>query len=73
MMLVHAMSKRFGCAPTAQACTEFRNSMTKTPEALRNYTAMLFNDQNIVGCMLDDDRPMGDDTVAGRFPCTGFN
>lgn len=71
MMLVNAMSQKFGCAPTIEGATEFRNSMTKTPEALKNYTKMLFDDENVCGVMLDAEHPMSE-PVGDCFPCKVF-
>ena len=68
MMLVNAMSKKFGCEPTIEAVTAVRNSLTKTPEALKEYTRMLFEDENVVGCMLDAEHPMSE-PVGDCFPC----
>ena len=51
MMLVNAMSQKFGCAPTIEGATELRNSLTKTHNELKNYTKMLFDDENICGVL----------------------
>lgn len=67
-VLVHAMAQRFSCPETLEGVVEFRNSQTKTPEALRQYTAMLYKDADICGCTLDCELPMGHpDTHC--FPC----
>ena len=71
MMLVHAMAQKFGCEPTLEAVTEARNSRTTTPEALREYTRMLYEDENIVGTMLDAEHPMGE-RIGDCFPCQVF-
>ena len=71
MMLVHAMSQKFGCEPTVEAVTAVRNSLTKTPEALAGYTRMLYEDEHIVGTMLDAEQPMSE-PVGSCFPCRVF-
>lgn len=70
-MLAHAMSQKFGCEPTIEACTAFRNSMTKTPGELKAYTKLLYEDENIIGCMLDAEHPMSE-PVGDCFPCRVF-
>ena len=71
MMLVNAMSQKFGCEPTIEGATALRNSLTKTPEALKDYTRMLFEDENICGVMLDAEHPMSE-PVGDCFPCKVF-
>lgn len=71
MMLVNAMSRQFGCEPTIEAVTAARNSRTQTPEALADYTRMLYQDENIVGSMLDAEHPMCE-PVGDCFPCKVF-
>ncbi len=66
--LLHEMHRKFGCDETLEAAAELRNSMTKTPEALAAYTRLLFEDENITGCMLDAAEPM-DSGIEGCFPC----
>ena len=66
--LVHAMSQRFGCGETLEDVVAFRNGRTKTPEGLKAYTKMLYEDQRVSGCTLDNALPMGHpDTLC--FPC----
>lgn len=71
MTLVNLMSKRFGIEPTVESAVEFRNSRTKTPEALWDYAKMLYSDQNVVGCVLDSEYPMGDERTK-CFPCDAY-
>ena len=66
--LVHAFSSRFGCEPTLEGVTAFRNDHAKTPEALKAYTAMLYKDANVCGTTLDCELPMGD-PLTQCFPC----
>ena len=68
MTLVHLMAERFDLEPTLEAVVAFRNSQTKTPLALAEYTKMLYEDQNITGCMLDSEHPMSDPRTL-CFPC----
>jgi len=68
MTLINRMSKKFDLEPTLGAVVKFRNERTKTPDALRAYSKMLYNDQNIVGCVLDSEYPMGDPKTL-CFPC----
>ncbi|MCI8870573.1 MAG: amidohydrolase family protein [Lawsonibacter sp.] len=71
LMLVHAMSEKFGCAPTLEAAAEARNSRTRTPGELAEYTRMLYEDEHIVGTMLDAEHPMSE-PVGDCFPCKVF-
>lgn len=66
--LVNRMSQRFEIEPSLDSIVAFRNERTQTPEALREYTKMLYDDQNVVGCMLDSEYPMGDPKTK-CFPC----
>ena len=68
MTLVHMMSQRFDIEPTLKSIVAFRNQSTKTPQALRDYTKMLFDDQRVAGCVLDSGHPMGDPKT-DCFPC----
>lgn len=68
MMLTHAMAEKFGCEPTIEAAAAKRNSLTTTPEALKEYTKMLYEDENIIGTMLDAPDPMNV-PVGDCFPC----
>jgi len=68
LMLVNAMHKKFGCEETVEAATEMRNSLTKTKQALKDYTKLLFEDENIKGCMLDAEHPMSE-PIGDCFPC----
>ncbi|MCD8098244.1 MAG: amidohydrolase family protein [Lachnospiraceae bacterium] len=68
MMLVHAMSEKFGCEPTVEAVTAARNARTTTKEKLAEYTADLFREEHVVGVMLDAPDPM-DVPVGDCFPC----
>lgn len=71
MTLVHAMSQRLGCEESLKGVVAFRNGRTQTPEALREYTKMLYADQNVTGCTLDCELPMGHhDTLC--FPCQTY-
>lgn len=67
MMLIHAMSEKFGCEPTLEAVTAMRNSLTTTPEALKEYTRILYEDGNVVGTMLDAEHPMSE-PITECFP-----
>jgi len=68
MMLIHAMAEKFNCEPTLEAVTAARNSRTKTPEELANYTRMLYEDENVIGTMLDAEHPMSE-PIGECFPC----
>lgn len=71
MMLINAMSRKFGCEPTIEAVTASRNARTQTPDDLKEYTKMLFKDENVCGVMLDAEHPMNE-PIGDCFPCKVF-
>jgi len=68
MVLANAMAERFGCEPTIEGATAFRNAHTKTAEDLKAYTKMMYEDGNVVGCTLDCELPIGHPKTL-CFPC----
>lgn len=63
-MVCH-MSKQFHCAPTLAAVTQHRNEITKNGQW--EYARKLYEEQYIIGTMVDSGLPMGDEKAA--FPC----
>ncbi|WP_368653861.1 amidohydrolase family protein [Ornithinibacillus sp. 4-3] len=51
--VVNYMSQFLGCEPTIEAVVEARNERIKDVEGLKKYTKDLYEDQNIVGTLVD--------------------
>jgi hypothetical protein len=56
--LVHYLSQRFGCAPDIDVILKIRNSFTSVD--MPAYTKSLFEEENIIGEVVDSALPMGD-------------
>lgn len=68
-LITHYLADRFGCEETAEAVMEARNSfMAGDPAKLAAYTKALYDEEQIIGTVLDSHDPWGDpkDKV---FPC----
>lgn len=65
-VMVNYLSVKFGCPPTLEAVNEARNQELARLGPL-NYAHSLYKDQNITGCTVDLDWPIGDPRLE-QFP-----
>lgn len=68
-VVVNYLSRRFGCEPTVDAVLEARNAyMGGSKDKLKEYTKSLYEEEKIIGTVLDSHDPWTD-TKHNVFPC----
>lgn len=68
-IIVNFLSKQFNCDPSIETVIDERNNyIGRDALKLKNYTKQLYEDENIVGSVLDSHDPW-DDTKHKVFPC----
>lgn len=68
-LITHYLAQKFDCEETAEAVMEARTKrIAGDPAKLAAYTKELFEEEKIIGCVLDSHDPWGD-TKDKVFPC----